>query len=418
MTSSAILKFFVIAKLVEFGVFLILNRLNISRITASDKVPPKFTGRVTEESFLKSRAYSITKLSFETLYEAFDLIVLFTFILFGGFTFLENFSQKMFSNEALMGVVFCFTISFGKEILDLPFSLYQTFVIEEKFGFNKMTIGLYFADMAKKFLISLMLGIPIIYFLVWVIKSSGDLWWVYGFLGLSSFQIFLIWIYPTWIAPFFNKFVPMEKGELKDSIFEIANRVNFKLSEIFVMDGSKRSSHSNAYFTGLGKNRRIVLFDTLINMLTRGELINVLSHEMGHNKLKHIQKMLFISLGLTFSGFYLWSLLIHYGPLYQAFGLSGKNLFPALIIFPMIMGPVSFFLAPLFNSFSRKHEFQADAFAAEITGSGADLQNALLKLNEKNLSNLTPHPLYSFFYYSHPTLAERLDALDKKISNK
>ena len=315
-----------------------------------------------------------------------------------------------------MGVFFCFSISIGKEIIDLPFSLYQTFILEQRYGFNNMTYGLFFKDMAKKFVLSLLIGGPLIYFLLWIIKSTGNNWWIYGFLALTGFQILIIWIYPTWIAPLFNKFAPLEKGELREKIFKIAADVQFTLSEIFVMDGSKRSSHSNAYFTGLGKNRRIVLFDTLIQLLTQGELLGVLAHEMGHNKLKHIQKMLILSFSLTFAGFYIWSLLLNYAPLYQAFGLSGNTLFPALLIFPLIMGPVTFFMHPLMNLFSRRHEFEADAFSAKVTLSASDLQNALLKLNEKNLSNLTPHPIYSFFYYSHPTLAERLKALDAQKS--
>ena len=407
---------FVAIKLLQFLFFLVLDLLNFSNVKKNTEVPLHFREKVTSETYQKSRNYTCSKIIFEMIYESFDLLVLFAFIVLGGFGFAEKISTSLFTHEPLMGVFFCFSISIGKEIIDLPFSLYQTFILEQRYGFNNMTYGLFFKDMAKKFVLSLLIGGPLIYFLLWIIKSTGNNWWIYGFLALTGFQILIIWIYPTWIAPLFNKFAPLEKGELREKIFKIAADVQFTLSEIFVMDGSKRSSHSNAYFTGLGKNRRIVLFDTLIQLLTQGELLGVLAHEMGHNKLKHIQKMLILSFSLTFAGFYIWSLLLNYAPLYQAFGLSGNTLFPALLIFPLIMGPVTFFMHPLMNLFSRRHEFEADAFSAKVTLSASDLQNALLKLNEKNLSNLTPHPIYSFFYYSHPTLAERLKALDAQKS--
>ncbi len=403
---------FAVVKVLQYLSFLVLDLFNFYNVQKHREVPLHFREKVTPDVYQKSRSYTCSKIMFEMIYESYDLLVLFAFIIIGGFGFAEKISSSLFTHEPLMGVFFCFAISIGKEFLDLPFSLYQTFVLEQRYGFNNMTYGLFFKDMGKKFVLSLLIGGPLIYFLLWIIISTGANWWIYGFLALIAFQVLIIWIYPTWIAPFFNKFSPLEKGELREKIFKIASDVQFTLSEIFVMDGSKRSSHSNAYFTGLGKNRRIVLFDTLIQLLTQGELIGVLAHEMGHNKLKHIQKTLILSSTLIFAGFYFWSLLLNYAPLYQAFGLSGNTLFPALMVFPLIMGPVTFFLHPLTNLFSRKHEFEADAFSARVTLSASDLQTALLKLNEKNLSNLTPHPVYSFFYYSHPTLAERLKALD------
>lgn len=403
---------FAAVKVLQYLCFLVLDLLNYYNVQKNTEVPLHFREKVTAETYQKSRSYTCSKIIFEMVYESYDLLVLFAFILIGGFGYAETISSSLFTHEPLMGIFFCFAISIGKEILDLPFSLYQTFILEQRYGFNNMTYGLFFKDTVKKFVLSILIGAPLIYFLLWIIKSTGNNWWIYGFLALTGFQLLIIWIYPTWIAPFFNKFAPLEKGDLRDKIFKIASEVQFTLSEIFVMDGSKRSSHSNAYFTGLGKNRRIVLFDTLIQLLTQGELLGVLAHEMGHNKLKHIQKMLLMSFSLTFAGFYLWSLLLNYSPLYQAFGLSGHTLFPALLVFPLIMGPVTFFMHPLMNLFSRKHEYEADAFSAKVTLSASDLQTALLKLNEKNLSNLTPHPVYSFFYYSHPTLAERLKALD------
>lgn len=413
MSSQKILIFFIIATIFEFIMVLILNLLNLNQVKKNTVIPDRYKDKLTEDTFSKSRKYTIAKLKFTFLYEGYDLLLLLGFIFINGFCYLENLVLRITNIETVQAVLFCFTLSFAKEILDLPFSLYQTFVMEEKYGFNKMTIGLYFLDLFKKIVLTVIFGAPILMFLFWVIRAAGSLWWLYGFIGVSVFQIMILVIYPTWIAPLFNKFIPMEKGELKDAIFKIAQDVNFKISEIFVMDGSKRSSHSNAYFTGLGKNRRIVLFDTLINQLSKDELVSVLAHEMGHNKLKHIQKMLILSLLLMLIFFYGLSLLLFYPNLYQAFGLSGQNIFPALVIFSLIISPLSFFISPLLNILSRKHEYEADHFASKASNTGKYLQSALLKLNEKNLSNLTPHPLYSFFYYSHPTLEERLNALEK-----
>ncbi|MBN2143322.1 MAG: M48 family metallopeptidase [Candidatus Aureabacteria bacterium] len=413
MSPSFFLLLFLLAKLTEYFFFLWLHYLNANEVKKNSFVPERFSSRMPQEKYSQSRQYTLAKSRFGFYSETYDLLVLLAFLFSGGFTLFENISVHFSSSEWLQGIIFCFTIIVGKEIIDMPFDLYFTFILEKKYGFNKMTASLYIKDFIKKILLSFLLGAPLIVFLLWVIRATGDKWWIYGFGAVTGFQLFIMWIYPVWISPLFNRFVPLENGELRSRIMNIAREIRFNISEIFVMDGSKRSTHSNAYFTGFGKNRRIVLFDTLIKSLSTNELVGVLTHEMAHNKLKHIRKFLILSLLLTGTGFYIWNLLLYTPEFYQAFGLKGEHLFPSLILFPMLLGPFSFLLAPFMNFLSRKHEFEADAFAAKVTHSPNDLKEALLKLNEENLSNLTPHPLYSFFYYSHPTLAERLNSLDK-----
>ncbi len=412
MTSSLILKVFIIVKIVEFLFSNLLEVFNVNNIIKNKLVPKRFQEFISAKEFQISRNYSIAKHKYSFFAHSFNFVVLISFVLLGGFGIVEKLCLNIAAKEEMQAIFFCFIISFGKMIIDLPFSIYHTFVLEKKFGFNKMTPFLFIKDMFKGIVLSLVLGAPLIYFLVWIINVAGSLWWVFGFVGMMVFQFFILWIYPTVIAPIFNKFILLEPGELRSKIEAISSKVNFPVSEIFTIDGSKRSTHSNAYFTGFGKNRRIVLFDTLIESLSTMELTAVLAHEMAHNKLNHIKKGIAISVVMTFLGFYIWSLLLRYPPLYQAFSLQGNNLFPALIIFPMIMGPLSFLLSPLFNILSRKHEYEADAFSAKAMGSSTDMRSALLKLNKDNLSNLTPHPWYSFFYYSHPTLTERLDNLE------
>ncbi|EKD27243.1 MAG: hypothetical protein ACD_79C00786G0004 [uncultured bacterium] len=418
MTASIILKIFITLKLAEYIVFIVLELLNMLKVKANATVPKRYIDLIPQLTYLKSRDYSFSKQKFCLFATSFDLTLLILFILLGGFEIFERLTMSVVNSEMFRAVIFCFALGFAKEIIDLPFSLYGTFVLEEKFGFNKITFPLYVKDFFKSLILGILFGTPVICFIIWTIQKANDFWWIYGFSGLSIFQLIVMWIYPTIISPIFNKFTPLEKGELRDKIMKISENINFKISEIFLMDGSKRSGHSNAYFTGIGKNKRIVLFDTLVRSLSTDELVAVLSHEMGHHKLNHIKKSIALSFMLSFASFYIWSILIKYPPLYQAFKLQGNNLFPALVIFPLIMSPIMFFISPLLNIFSRKNEYEADSFAAKATNSPKDMQNALLKLNKENLSNLTPHPWYSFFYYSHPTLDERLDNLDSLATEK
>jgi STE24 endopeptidase len=310
------------------------------------------------------------------------------------------------------GVLYVLLISFIFSLIDIPLSLYGTFVIEERFGFNKMTIKLWLLDLAKSLALSALLLTPVLYGLFWFMNATGPFWWLYAAIFLAVIQLALIYIFPVWIAPLFNKFTPLPEGSLRGSILALTERLSFRTAGIFMMDGSKRSRHGNAYFTGLGANKRIVLYDTLINSLSEEQVVSVLAHEIGHQKKHHTKKLLLVSLALTFAGFWVLSQLMLWPEFYQAFGFREPAVHGALVIFIFLSGPFVFFLSPLLNALSRRFEYQADAFAVAAVGDKQGLKTGLIELSKKNLSNLTPHPLYSFFHYSHPTLLERIGAID------
>jgi STE24 endopeptidase len=255
-----------------------------------------------------------------------------------------------------------------------------------------------------------MIGGPFLYVVLWLIQSTGEYWWIWAFVFIAMFQLLMIIIFPTFIAPWFNKFEPLPSGELRDRIMALAKQIGFKASGIFVMDGSKRSAHSNAYFTGIGKAKRIVLFDTLIEQMTIDQGLAVLAHEMGHYKMKHIRRMMLVQSVILFVGLYFLGRLVNYEPVFTAFGLQPSN-HAALVLFSLISGPFTFYLGPLVNLLSRKHEYEADRFAAITLGNGKPMEEALINLTVKNLSNLTPHPWYSAYHYSHPTPTERIGAI-------
>jgi STE24 endopeptidase len=309
------------------------------------------------------------------------------------------------------GVLFCFGVVMVLSVASLPTDLYATFGLESRFGFNKTTPRLYIADKLKELLLGLVIGVPFLFVVLWLMSAGGAYWWLSAFIFISGFQLLMVIIFPTLIAPLFNTFEPLKEGELRERILALADQVGFKTTGIYSMDGSKRSAHSNAYFTGLGKAKRIVLFDTLIDQMTIDEGISVLAHEMGHYKMKHIRRMLVLQIVLLFFGLYILSLLVDYGPLFSAFGFEHPSNHVALVLFSLLSGPVTFYLGPLINLLSRKHEYEADKFAAMTLHNGKPMEDALIKLTVKNLSNLTPHPWYSAYHYSHPSSAERISAI-------
>jgi len=292
----------------------------------------------------------------------------------------------------------------------LPTGLYATFVIEGRFGFNKTTLKLYLIDKLKSFLVSLVIGIPFLFGVFYLMEESGPYWWLWAFLFILAFEILMVILYPTLIAPLFNKFEPLKEGELRQRILTLAEKTGFKTSGIYTMDGSRRSTHSNAYFTGLGRVKRIVLFDTLVEQMTAGQGLAVLAHEIGHYKMKHIRKMLLLQGLLLFAGLYLLSFLVGYEPLFRAFGL-GPSSHAALVLFSLLSGPFTFYLTPVMNLVSRRHEYEADRFAVRTLEEGRAMEEALFNLTVKNLSNLTPHPWYSAYHYSHPSVVERIRAI-------
>ena len=293
----------------------------------------------------------------------------------------------------------------------MPTDLYARFGIEARFGFNRMTVKLYVADRLKALVIGLAIGVPVLFIVLWLMDATGRHWWIWAGLVLASVQLLMVIIYPTLIAPLFNTFVPLNAGELRDRILRLAEQVGFETSGIYSMDGSRRSAHSNAYFTGIGTAKRIVLFDTLIEHMTVEQGLAVLAHEMGHYKMKHVRRMLVVQTGVLWTGLYVLSVARDYAPLFAAFGFDHPSNHAALILFGLLAGPFTFYLGPLVNRLSRKHEYEADRFAAVTLGDGRAMEAALVNLTVKNLSNLTPHPWYSAYHYSHPTPGERIGAL-------
>ena len=295
-------------------------------------------------------------------------------------------------------------------VAGLPTSLYSTFALEAKFGFNKMTLGLYITDKMKAVILALVIGVPFLFVVLWLMDGMGHYWWLWAFAFTTGFELLMIVIYPTVIAPWFNKFEPLKEGELRERILALAAQVGFKTSGIYAMDGSKRSGHSNAYFTGIGKTKRIVLFDTLIEQMTVEQGLAVLAHGMGHYKMKHIRRMLIVQSILLLAGLYVLSLLLDYPPLFVAFGLNPSH-HAALVLFSLLSSPATFYLGPVMNCLSRRHEYEADRFSVQTLRDGKPMEEALVNLTVKNLANLTPHPWYSAYHYSHPTPAERIDAI-------
>ncbi len=392
---------------------LILLNIKSSRDHAG-KIPAFVKKYIDKESYTRSVQYSITKGKFALINETAGAFFLVLLILSGFFGVVDNFLYSLDVGSYFHGLFFIFSIGLVFAVFSLPFSLYSQFVIEESFGFNKMTLALFFLDRMKALIMSIIIAAPLYFVLLWLLEVTGSWWWLLAFGCYTLFQLFITIIYPTVIAPLFNKFTPLADGSLKDKINTLLKKVHYKSKGVFMMDGSKRSKHSNAYFTGIGKTKRIVLFDTLINILKQNEITAVLAHEIGHQKKKHIVKLLIISILSVLLGFFLIDLLLYYTPLYTAFGFSRISFHAILILLSLCSGAFTFILTPFFSLLSRKYEYAADKYAALQVKKGASyLINALLTISKDNLSNLTPHPLYSFYYYSHPTLAERVKALEK-----
>lgn len=416
----AVIGLFLVFFLLEFVVEFVLNELNIAWVrkkSAEKEVPPFFEGKVSAEDYRKSVEYTLAKGRFQRWAELYGSVVT-LFVLFGGvLPFLNRLSQSLAirlpPNAQATGILFCLGTGLIFSILSLPTDLYATFALEARFGFNKTTPMLYLADKLKGFLLGIVIGIPFLFGVLWLMEAAGSYWWLWAFLFVFAFQFLMLILYPTFIAPLFNKFEPLKDAELRERILALADRVGFKTGGIYTMDGSKRSTHSNAYFTGIGKSKRIVLFDTLLGQMTVDQVLAVLAHEMGHYKMKHVLRMLIVQGIFLVVGFYVLSFLVDYEPLFRAFGLERPSNYAALVLFSLLSGPATFYLTPLLNLLSRKHEYEADRFAATVLKDGKPMEEALIRLTIKNLSNLTPHPWYSAYHYSHPTTVERISAIQR-----
>ena len=375
------------------------------------QVPDSFAENISLEDHQKAADYTTTKVKFGRLPLFYEIALLLIWTLGGGLQWLDQNILALDLNPILTGISVILVFTFISSMLDLPFSIYSTFVIEEKFGFNRTTIKTFITDMLKGSLLGLAIGVPLLYVILWLMERAGEQWWLYTWLVISGFSLFMMWVYPTWIAPIFNKFEPLEKGETLNRITNLLERCGFNSNGIFVIDGSKRSSHGNAYFSGFGRNKRIVFFDTLLKMLSDDELEAVLAHELGHFKKKHIIKGILISFATTLIGLALLAWLMKAEWFYTSLGVSNASTYMALLLFTLILPVFTFVLQPLLSIFSRKNEFEADAFAAQQTDAKYLIQ-ALVGLYRENASTLTPDPLYSAFYDSHPPAPVRIAHLN------
>ncbi len=401
----------------EFAVDLVLNELNLRYVQArwrEKKIPAYFDGKIDAADYEKSVQYTLAKGRLARWSEIYGGAVLLAVLFRGLLGWLDRLAAGVAQRISLLpygrGILFCLAVSLVFSLASLPTILYSVFGLEAKFGFNKMTLRLYVTDKLKALVLALVIGIPFLLVVFWLMDGAGRYWWLWAFAFIVGFELLMVVVYPACIAPWFNKFEPLKEGELRERILALAARLGFETSGIYVMDGSRRSAHSNAYFTGIGKAKRIVLFDTLIEQMTVDQGVAVLAHEMGHFKMRHIRRMLIVQSGLLLIGLYVLSLLLDYRPFFAAFGLT-PSFHAALVLFSLLSGPATFYLGPLMNRLSRRHEYEADRFSVETLRDAKPMEEALVNLTVKNLANLTPHPWYSAYHYSHPTAVERIDAI-------
>ncbi|MEK7263613.1 MAG: M48 family metallopeptidase [Bacteroidota bacterium] len=397
--------------LAEFFLHLIADILNLRAL--NDTVPREFDDVFDTEKYRTSQQYTRTTTRFGFLTSTIDIIILLLFWFAGGFNVLDTYVRSFHLHFIWSGLLYVGILILCKSLLTLPFSIYATFVIEERFGFNKTTPKIFILDLCKGVLLGILLGGPLFAGVLAFFQFAGANAWLYCWGLTILFLLTIQFIAPTWIMPLFNTFTPLENSELRENILSYAKSVNFSLQDVFIMDGSKRSTKSNAFFTGFGKNKRIALFDTLIASQSTDELVAILAHEIGHYKKKHILQGVCISILHTGIMFFLLSLFISDELLFTAFYVEEQSLYAGMIFFGMLFSPLEYFMNLAMNILSRNNEFAADAFAKETTQQPDNLISALKKLSADNLSNLTPHPFYAVLNYSHPPVLERIHALRK-----
>lgn len=402
----------IILRLVAELVLAALNRAEVRR--HADSPPPAAAAIMDRETYAKAVAYTLEKSRFGVLTEIFDTLVLLAVLIGGVLPMLFDIAAGWGGPDSVWNhALFILIAGVLLSIPSLPFEWWEQFRLEQKYGFNKSTAGLWVTDKAKGMVLMFVIGFPLLWALLSLVKWVGDLWWVWGFALLFGFQLLMMVLYPKVILPLFNKLTPLPEGDLRTRLLALGDRTGFQAKTIEVIDGSKRSGHSNAYFTGFGRFRRIVLFDTLIAQLTPEELEAVLAHEIGHYRRGHIPKMIAMAAVMMAAGFAVIAWLARSPWFNTAFGFPPDQMAPSFLLFGLLSGAVTFWFAPLGNLLSRKHEYEADAFARNAMGGAQSMIGALRKLAQKNLTNLTPHRWFSGFHYSHPTLVEREAALAK-----
>jgi STE24 endopeptidase len=417
MEANIFTKVFLLALFIKSLVESVLDKRNMDHIIKHRQVvPEKFSSQITLADHQKAADYSVEKIKANQLFHLFDLVIFLVWTLGGGLEALNRFCMAYGHSEIVNGLIFFGLLGVISSVLALPHTLYFTFVIEEKYGFNKTTWKTFLSDRVKGAVLAVLLGGPIAWSILWIMERLGTNWWLYAFFFLTTIQILLLFIYPSFIAPFFNKFSPLQDGEVKEKIINLLARCGFKSSGLFVMDASKRSGHGNAYFTGFGKTKRIVFFDTLLSTLDADEVESVLAHELGHMKRKHILKGMIKAFVLSFAGFALLGYLKGNLEFFQGHGVQTPTNYMALTLFSMVAGVYTFFLTPVSAYFSRKYEYEADEFASQ-NASANKLIAALVKMYKDNASSLTPDPVYSKFYFSHPPALERVAHLELLAKN-
>ena len=376
----------------------------------SDQLPDEVKDIYDEQEYQKQQAYEKANYLFSMLSSSFSFALMFLMVLFAGFALVNNWALAVSVNPILTALVFFGILMLASDLLTTPFSIYDTFVIEERFGFNKTTPKTFVLDKLKGYLLGAIIGGGLLALIIYIYHLTTTNFWIYAWLVITGFSVFMVLFYSNLIVPLFNKQTPLPEGELKSAIEDFSAKVGFKLDNIFVIDGSKRSTKANAYFTGFGGKKRIVLYDTLINDMTTNELVAVLAHEIGHYKKHHVIWSLLLGTLQTGIVLFIFSLFVGSPELSAALGVETPSFHIGLIAFGILYSPISMITGLAMNIFSRKNEYEADAFAAKYFDAN-ELASALKKLSVKNLSNLRPHPAYVFFHYSHPTLLQRLQAL-------
>jgi STE24 endopeptidase len=413
MHANLFTKLFLVALFFKSLVESILDKRNLDHILANrNAVPAKFASSISLVDHQKAADYSAEKIKASQYFHLFDLIIFILWTLGGGLEFLNRFAMTLGTSDITKGLIFFGLLGLISSALSLPHSLYFTFVIEEKYGFNKTTLKTYIMDRIKGAILAIAIGGPIAWSILKIMEKLGNTWWIYAFIFLTVIQLLLIFIFPTFIAPIFNKFSPLPEGEVKERIVLLLEKCGLRNSGLFVMDASKRSGHGNAYFTGFGKNKRVVFFDTLINTLDAEEVEAVLAHELGHMKKKHILKGMIKGFAMSFIGFAVLGYLKNSFEFFQGHGVQTPSNYMALTLFSMVAGVYTYFLTPVSAWFSRKNEYEADEFASKHARADK-LITALVKMYRDNASSLTPDPIYSKFYFSHPPALERVTYLEK-----
>ena len=397
------------ALLAEYLLNVVSDLLNVRNL--QPELPEEFRDTFDEDEYEQAQEYTRTRTRFGLVSSTFGLVVLLAFWFAGGFEWLDTIVRGWDFGPIVTGLLYIGVLVLGRSLLSLPFSVYSTFVIEERFGFNETTPKTFVLDLLKSLGLGIAIGAPLLAAILWFFQATGPYAWVYAWVAVTAVMLLLQFFAPRYLMPLFNDFEPLDEGELREAILDYADRVDFPVDEVYVMDGSRRSNKANAFFTGFGSNRRIVLFDTLVEQLDVDELLAVVAHEMGHYKLHHIPQRIGISVIQTGVLFLLLSVFLQVEGLFQAFYVDQPAVYTGLLFFGLLFSPVELLLSLPLNAWSRRHEFQADGFAVDTTGQGESLIDGLKRLAETNLSNLTPHPLTVMLEYSHPPLLERIASI-------